>query len=206
MDKYLQHVAEKIAVIAGRGYFDEDSTLSLVTWHRQYLEANKLKKRYKVTMFYCNWALHPQLDKDPVPDTLKRLTQTMFNHGAYANDEINEILSLRILRKEILHVLSANRVDPMFFESYIGWKGFISSFLALLLSKPLQWTGTSSQVRYAASLTLAKADLTTLGQDYVTQYGITKDTIFWKAWVEPKGVKVMGPLVLTEQPQDFARR
>lgn len=51
---------------------DETQAVFILSRIRKYLELKKLQNDYKYLNFYCNWALHPSLDRtEAVSDILK---------------------------------------------------------------------------------------------------------------------------------------
>lgn len=204
MDKYLRQAAEKLATIDSTGSFHEDTVPTLLVLFRQHLEANNLKSRYRITNFYCNWSLHVSLDKGIVQDILQEISDIISDENeTNYNDRINEILSMRRLRMELVEILDGIGAKSKLFNSHTGWRAFLKVLLRSLIDKPIERRGTSTLAKFAGKLTLNVPDLTQLEQDYITNNQISSNAVFWQVLVLPMDYTLIGPLVLTEHPEDF---
>ena len=204
MDRYLRQAADKLAAIDNTGTFYEDSVLKLFALFRQHLEANNLESRYKITKFYCDWSLHVLLDRGIAQDILHEISDIISdkNETNY-NDRINDVLSLRRLRTEIMEILDTIGAKSKLFNSHSGWKALLKVLLKSLIEKPLERRGTITSALFASRLTLCVPELTKLDQDYIIDSQISENTVFWEVLVSPKGFILRGPLALTELLEDF---
>jgi len=207
MDRFVKQVTDKLATIDGEGAFHEDTVVSLFALIRQHLEANHLKSQYKVTAFYCDWCLHFMLDRSPVLEYFFRQIDDAISDDkeTLINDRINEIISLKQLRYELIQIIGPAGANSNLFGSRGGWKAFIQVFLKSLVDKPIVRNKPPTAKRLAGHFMLEIPDVSNLDKDYITQNAIPLGAVFWKVLVLPIGYTLTGPLVNIEDPANFAR-
>lgn len=72
----LPSIKEKLQTILLKKTFEETDVVYVLSRIRKILEIDNVEKKYKKLKFYCNWALHKQIDDaDPVLDELPELTE-----------------------------------------------------------------------------------------------------------------------------------
>jgi hypothetical protein len=206
MDRFISQVNAKLQTIDREGAFHKDTVISLVTLIRQHLEANQLRSQYKVTVFYCDWCLHAMLDRSPVLVEFFQQIDDAIVDGkeALLNDRINDIISLKQLRNEILQILAPTGTASYLFSSYAGWKAFIRVFLNLLIEKPIIRNRQTNGKRFAGRFMLEVPELSNVDQAYLEEFAIHPDTVFWKILVLPIGYFLTGPLANTEHSENFS--
>ena len=95
-------------------------------------------------------------------------------------------------------------IRSMLLSSHQGWKVFVGVLLGCLIDQPLIGKDRApTSGRFAKELALVVADLNGLDQDYIDSEGIGSDAVFWRVLVLPAAYTLIGPLVLTEHPEDF---
>jgi hypothetical protein len=172
---------------------------------RQHLEANHLKDRYKITTLYCDWCLHPELDRSRALKDFFREIDDAISDGkeALLNDRINDAISLKQLRFELIEIVNPAGADSKLFSSHLGWMAFLGVLLNLLLEKPIIRTKIPTEKRLAGEFVLEKPDRSNLDKNYLAETTISQGAIFWKILVLPIGYMLTGPLALTENLDDF---
>ena len=121
------------------------------------------------------------------------------------NDRINDIISLKQLRDELMQIVGPAGLDSRLFGSRAGWKAFIQVFLKSLIDKPIIRTKLPSAKRLAGQFMLEMPDFSDVDKDYLAENAIHQGAVFWKILILPIGYMLTGPLANTEGPDDFAR-
>ena len=109
------------------------------------IELNNQSKTYPITFHYCNWLLHPSLNRRLAPEMVKRINKAL-DESANVNaflKEISEILSVKRLINEIqdlIVVTAKNKKAFLFGEQIISdeyWLNFLKILLNELIHRPL---------------------------------------------------------------------
>jgi hypothetical protein len=204
--RYLDEIKQRLEKVANSGALHRDTVIALLSLFRQHLEAMTLQQQYRVLMVYSNWSLHTDLDRGIVQDFLSDISAILVddNESGHPNDKIAEALSLARLRAEIRAVLKAGSIGSGLFDSFQGWKAFLSQMLPLITEKPLSRTRLATTKSYAESVQLYMPDLKTLDPGFIAAAKVKEDSVFWGIRAMPKDVWITGLFVLTEQPEDFS--
>jgi hypothetical protein len=201
---FINLVASKLKALEQEDAFREDAVLAILVQIRKHLEANSLKQKYKITNFYCNWCLHPILDRNPEEEILKEISKVVEDgEETLLNDRINEIIPTQRLRKELVEIVASVGVNSSLFSSYRGWQSFLRVLIKLLLNIPILRTDKPVTGKYVQQLILETPDISTVDGDYLAQNAISETTVFWKVLILPIGYYVTGPLALVEPPDSF---
>jgi hypothetical protein len=207
VDRFIKQVTIKLKAIDRDGAFHEDTVVSLFALIRQHLEANHLKDQYKVTAFYCDWCLHTMLDRSPaLVEFFQRIDDAIADgKEVFLTDRINDIISLKQLRNELIQIVAPVVADSRLLNSHAGWNAFIRVFLNSLIEKPIVRIRQTSAKRFARQFMLEVPDLSNVDREYLDATAIHQGAVFWKIQVLPTGYFLTGPLANTEGPQNFAR-
>jgi hypothetical protein len=201
---YINQVAAKLRAIEQEDAFHEDTVLSLLVLIRQHLETNRLKQKYKITNFYCNWCLHSSLNREPIKEILQEISKVVEDkEEMLLNDRINEIISIQRLRQELVEIVASDGISSSLFSTYRGWQAFLRVMLKSLLNKPIQRTDKPTTGKFVQQLILEIPDISTVDGDYLDQNAISESIVFWKVLILPIGYYVTGPLVMVEHPDSF---
>lgn len=205
MDKYIKQVTSKLLEINRLGAFHKDSISAIISLTRQHLESNYLKKKYKITAFYCDWCLHSELNRNPTADLFLYQIDAIILDGEESalNDEINKIIPFHFLRKELIDICNEAGIRSILFSSYEGWRFFLLSLLEQLVDKPLVRQKKPISGKFALEFMLKVPDLPNINKAYLVQNAIDQNSVFWDVLVFPIGYSLSGPLVITEGPNDF---
>lgn len=66
-------IKEKLQSVLNKETLEETDAIFILSRIRKLLEIDGNKKDFKVLNFYCNWALHAQIeDVDPISETLRK--------------------------------------------------------------------------------------------------------------------------------------
>jgi len=120
---------------------DVSYTMSLT---RQILEKNRLKNKYQILNFYCNWCLHPELTRsmhcywilEQIADALVIYADKNPNDFT---KRISEIISFKNLKKEINALFKEKRIPRFLFKSLENWNKFISLLIQIVKEKPIKF-------------------------------------------------------------------
>ena len=187
------------------GAFHKDTILAIIALTRQHLEANKLKEKYKTTAFYCDWCLHPELNRNQTADHFLQQIDAVVSDGkdTTLNDRINEIIPFHTLRKELIEISNFAGVSSIIFTSYEGWKVFLRVLLEQLIEKPLVRIEKPVSGKFAKEFRLKVPDLLNVDKAFLVQNAISQNSVFWNVLVSPIGYTLSGLLVISESPNDF---
>lgn len=183
--KHIQEIVERLKAIAEFPTvgIHKDWVQVVMSQFRQHVEAAGLRNKYKVLMFYCNWNLHPELDRGIVQDFLKKISGVINDDRAgHPTDRISEILSMAKLRNEIREVLKNEGHESGVFEIDKNWIAFTELMFPFLLDKPLRRKGEVKTPHWVESLEL---------YDNVGK-------LFWRIQVMPESHESVGPVLRTD--------
>jgi hypothetical protein len=209
MNRFINQVAVKLKAINHACAFHEDTVLALFALIRQHLEASALMTTYKTTVFYCDWCLHPKLDRSStIKEFLQQIDDVISDDKELSlNDKINEIISIQRLRNELVQIAESAGVNSNVFNSHAGWIAFLQVLLYWLKDKPIvrKQGKQATAKRFAAQFVLETPDLSPVDKGYLDEFAIYQGAVFWKIMVLPIGYDLTGPLVITEGPESFER-
>jgi hypothetical protein len=119
------------------------------------------------------------------------------------NDLINETLSIGKFRRELIEIFLQISVSSYLFNTLTGWKSFLGVCLKRWLEKPLEF-GKSTYPRYVSKFWLEIPDISSIDKDYITEFKIIPNSVFWSALILPGKYILKGPLVLTEPENSYS--
>lgn len=216
MDMFLEHVAEHLRILDTMRQCTSNDALVMMVWLRQHLENNNLKKEYPVTNFYCDWCLHVRLNRAQAEAVLRKIVAAIYLPGE-PNDNINEALSLQILRNELITILRGAALSELICSSHSRWLSFVFAIVENVLDKPLTWSDTQKSPARIVKVELHRLGLqahSALDSEFTSTFGITPHTIFWhidllkdpespQRMSKASTFSVVGPLVLPERRSAF---
>jgi hypothetical protein len=109
---------------------------------RQVIEFEELEDNYQVLNFYCNWCLHPELGRNPgVAKMISKISDSLDKHangdpGKFV-DSVNDAISFRELRNEIIDLLKTHGLEFPILESRSQWKGILNLIFENISDKKL---------------------------------------------------------------------
>ena len=118
---------------------DECQIFCVMSRIRKALEHHNLKEKFPVINFYCNWALHTEIDKtSSIYDLLLKIEQSILSKN-YDIGPIMSIANFENFRKEIKIFLNNFKiVDPFSDTKY--WINYRKFFVRILIDSPLNLT------------------------------------------------------------------
>lgn len=184
--KYIKEIVDRLrkSTEHSSSKVHKDWVLVILTLFRQHLEANSLIKKYPVLFFYCNWNVHPSLDRGIVQDFLGRISNVINNDKAgHPADRISEILSMSHMRNDIRQILKQEGFESGIFEIEENWIIFTELMFQFLLNKPLYRKKESNFLNAVESLELYN----------------NNGKLFWSIKVSPNNREFIGPVMRVEQ-------
>jgi len=205
MSEYRKQIKSILLEINRDGCFHKHTVIALMVKLRTFIEDEKLKKKFEITNFFCNWCQHNQLDYNPTgEECLKQISRVISDSNeGYINDRICEIVSIHTLRKELSDISGLLNVTSNLFNTYQGWKAFLKILFSYLINKPINLKDKPNTGRYASSLKLYLPDISFLNKYNSGKYNFAQNSIFYEVTVLPIGYTITGPLCLTENQSDF---
>jgi len=108
---------------------------------RQVIEKENLHSKYPKIHFFCNWLLHPELNrKNTTESILRDMKEAIKEHRNGKTDiglELSKKINLPNLRLELISFLKDFDIEVGFVKLNSYWKNFESILLHLLLEKPV---------------------------------------------------------------------
>jgi len=139
----------KIEKIVNNTSFEECEVVYLMVLTRKYLEqlADEGKNNFSVLKFFCDWSLHPAIDKSfHAMELLKQMNNLIVDLKATTDaklimDEITKVISFSKLRTEFQRFFKALGVSDSLTKSEDNWGAFVSTFIQVILDSPLILSG-----------------------------------------------------------------
>lgn len=138
------HIKQKIGAILNSSMTESDICY-LVVLIRKLIEClpNRFRKRFAILEFYCNWAVHVQIDRSlQALKLLSKGNSVIFRLRKVPNNnliinEITKIISFLILKQEIKKFFRAFGLDDNLTENKAHWVNFVKCFIEIILGIPL---------------------------------------------------------------------
>lgn len=138
-------ILDKISKELDSGIYTEPKTLYLLSEIRKYIDhcGEIEKNKYPNLYFFCNWALHIQMDKAPAKRILKRFEKIVEKHKklekisqTFREKEI-DFYMFYSLKEEFIKFLKENSLPYENFENNIDWPTFRKLLVEILKECPL---------------------------------------------------------------------
>lgn len=213
MDIHLQ----RLQLILSNSSWSEDSILRAMSSFRHIIEEKGIQKEYEYLNLYCNWTLHPEIDKSSKGfDILQSLSNAFTEHNSNPNgpkwigDQVIESLSLHKLKEDIERFCDELKINKELISSKEGWEQFVT-FLIIneLQNKPIkipEELGKKMGIKITESLK-DENDNTVLEISYILFDFVDKNNqstrkICWNI-VTPttkrKNITLLGPIAIIDQ-------
>lgn len=119
-------IIEKLRKEISKDTFDESHVVYILTRIRKYLEHTEQRDTYPYLWFYCNWALHPKIDRKlPLPvetmlgDYFRKKDGKQFWDFDHLNEDLKEFLKSVELPTDIVETPAIfNRFKSRLLEIY----------------------------------------------------------------------------------------
>jgi hypothetical protein len=135
-------ISQKIMAIVSKESVTENDQIAFFVWTRHILELNKQKKTYPILNFYCNWVVHPEINRYEMPrEILTGLAKALYeldkHHSTHqASIEMSRCLGPSALRLEIETFYKEFDFEIMFLRV---WGDFIKRlWFGVLLNKRIE--------------------------------------------------------------------
>lgn len=101
------------------------------------LEENKSKDSFSTLNLYCNWLVHPKLDRSAknLIETLQQKVSEHLESGSDFNQAMSDVLGISQLERELDEVLSKCNISTVKQESF--WINILRTLFLELIDKPL---------------------------------------------------------------------
>jgi hypothetical protein len=131
-------------VEAMKSNIDPSTVSRLMSLSRQVIEETKTKDVYPVLNLFCDWSLHPKLDRKDAQNVLgaieEALSEEMKKAGHFTGDTLMATVSPRRLRDEMIALLTANTIDPAIADNLHYFVPIAARLTEDLIHKPLELT------------------------------------------------------------------
>jgi hypothetical protein len=213
VNRLRRHVQQMIDNKTGTSPEDAIGVLRL---SRLILEQDKSKAVYPTLWLYCNWALHPEIDKQDLGwELLEEINKGLRDDV----DPINAVcraLRLSELRAEMSRLFAAKDIPPVVTYSLRNWRQFLGFMLDELTHRPIRFpanrTGKAAAI-FDRLVPHAANGYVPIGLYLSNHSDCTDGTwdppgfFFHVELIAPDGDRatIAGPLFFTEDATQFAR-
>lgn len=126
---------------------DEARVVYLLAQCRKLLEHDKaLKNRLPTLDFYCNWALHVQLERSAAQAFLNEVNPILTlnaNFNKEQHDAVDSRLTLNAFRSELQSLLACVSADLSICDDASRWTGFLRVYSRVVQDSELAFKGAS---------------------------------------------------------------
>ncbi len=132
-------IVEKLRQELANGIQTEAQVVYLLVELRKLIEQSEEQDRYLSVLFFCDWAVHVQMDRKSALHLLQELDSAMSR--ATTKGELGEligrILSMDRFRDELIHALMhfGLPTDPV--RTMAGWLSFLPLYLNVITDCPV---------------------------------------------------------------------
>lgn len=103
----------------------ESEVIYVLLQIRKILETDKKEKEYRKLKFFCDWALHSQIDYiDPVKEIAEGLAEPIGIESKFSKNAHDDILNMRSLFKELRKFFDDHSFETSIFKSKISQSNF----------------------------------------------------------------------------------
>jgi hypothetical protein len=212
LGEFLQHVASV-------GGMSDGDVVKLIKLTRQLLEKKRLKHKYSVLNFYCNWCFHVAISGSTTPCRMLDAITDVFisDDGSKRVDipqEVSQILSLAKLRSDFVQLYRDEGLPIFLFDDFDNWWNFVSQLLKEIMHKPIQFPEGPALDRNKQAKQIADGLAAKAGDRpaFIAKSLWLSDTeegkkgeVWWLVETVPQ-VRICGRLMFTERLEDFRAR
>lgn len=192
-------ITKQIEQIISTGFLTPNDILALFTKFRILIERENKPSEYNVLKFYCDWALHHQIDRSVFSiQVLEKISIMLYDHdnkNVYT-DKVQEFISIAALRKEIIHILLNHNIDFTFIlNDELWYKVFVILLVNHLLERPIKLP-IHSKKKYNAVYNDILKKVNDKPLYVVREFSFIKyeGKICWKLKTENDYIDIIGPL------------
>ena len=136
-------IVNKIKIIMTQtGDLSESQVCHLMVLIRKLMERINIKESL-VLRFFCDWAVHIEMNRTPTLEIIKKLNNLMANLKGCGNNNliitlVSGVISFNELKKEITTLFKKARIPIGGLEDVYYWKRFVSLLTEILRDCPLR--------------------------------------------------------------------
>jgi hypothetical protein len=139
-------IIEKIReLLAGAAISDEARAVYLLVQIRKVFQHNQESASLTPTLqFYCDWALHVQMDRRSTQAFLSAVDPilTLQNATPEQHSALNDLLTLGALRRELRLFLVGHSLDPSLCDATDQWNNFLQAYSGIVQDSELVLSGS----------------------------------------------------------------
>ncbi|MFH1921467.1 MAG: hypothetical protein ABIP48_16500 [Planctomycetota bacterium] len=146
----MAHEIAELKRLVGQAELTKSDVGFLMSRVRSLLEERGLQSKYGVLNLYCNWTVHPKIDRSMVCfRMLERLTDNILKHKDSPPDSpffaaVTETLAVPQLRDQFIGFCREFSVPDTFCRDADIWKRFFSMLASILIDTPIQFPDVRS--------------------------------------------------------------
>ena len=136
----MSHPANEIRNLLAQPRLSKSDLISLLSHSRILIEEAGLQSDYAYLNLYCNWALHPKIDRMTLGHRiLERITEILlqFGPGGTGIEEVSSIVSVPGLRKDFIRLFTRFGFPTQPFTNVDIWKKVFGVIGLILVERPL---------------------------------------------------------------------
>jgi hypothetical protein len=158
----MTRLVERLAahVEAMKRNIDPSTVSRFMSLLRQVIEETETKHRYPILNLFCDWSLHPKLDRKDAQNILaaieEALLEEMEKPGHFTADTFTVTVSPRRLRDEMIALLTANTIDPAIADNPHHFVAMAACLTEDISHKPLELTEKRLKEKTDKPITVGK--------------------------------------------------
>jgi hypothetical protein len=145
MNAHANIIQKTLDEVYHRGRFERHEPLFILVETRKLIESEKLKSKFLTVNLYCDWCVHPQLDREGAANVLLKITAAVnksFRNPSGASidilyDGVCPAFAVRDLQKELVTLYSQYGVDTWHLSDAPRFRQFMGAILDIIADRPL---------------------------------------------------------------------
>lgn len=135
-------ISKLYALLISRVELSEAETLYVLVQIRKLSEglSEEESRKYSTLLFYCDWALHTKLDRNPAKRILEELGEGWV--PGWGSDEKEEFFGFATFGSELAAFLKEFNLPTNITENQDDWFEFRKNVIQILMDTPLESRGT----------------------------------------------------------------
>lgn len=138
-----ERLKDIINKIQREGKADDSRVVHLVVRTRKLIEARGLKKKFPLINFFCNWVVHPKIDRSPEGWwILKQITDILIQNAQSEDmrtiiEGVSNTLAPKRLRNEFIELYKDHGLLTYFFDIDENWESFYNMLITEVRDTPI---------------------------------------------------------------------
>lgn len=146
----LKKALEDIQGILNQGAISFSDLVNVMVKFRIFLEAEGAKKRYRTLSMYCDWVVHPKLDRSSAREIVEfvndaYLARIQSETAQWISDALIEGYKLHVLHDEIQAFAKEFGLNISVFDMWENWEKFAWALIHELQERPSELSKSKTE-------------------------------------------------------------